>query len=380
MTADLQNSTDNKTLRILIVESPAKDVQAIQKILSEETQPVFAVEAISNRKVALERALKGGIDLAFLDASILSSQSFEYLEQWVQKVFAVPVVILSDTENKKLFSEAIRKGAQDYLTKSEINAKLLLRVIRYAIDRKQNELKLKSLANMGLDFVFLVSHELRAPLAITKEGVNLVLDKILGKTNQKQQQVLKTARKNIDRLDQIIMNMLDISRIEAGRITLKKQWFDLADLVKQVAGSFEARIKEKNLEFRVSSSSNKIEVYADQSRIFQVLINLVGNAVKFTKEGLIEISINEKENSIECAVSDTGVGVAKVDLPKVFGKFQQLGWAPGGGEKGMGLGLAITKAIMELHNGSITAESQANKGSRFVFSLPKERSAKSRKK
>lgn len=225
---------------------------------------------------------------------------------------------------------------------------------------------------MGLDFVSLVSHELRAPLSITKEGVNLVLDKVLGKTNQKQQQVLKTARKNIDRLDQILTNMLDISRIEAGKIILKKQWMDLADAVKQITAAFAERIQEKNLELKVLTPREKIELYADKKRTHQVLMNLVGNAIKFTEKGSVSITIIDKENEIECSVSDTGVGISKEDLPKVFGKFQQLGWAPGGGEKGMGLELVITKAIVELHNGRIQVESRLGKGSCFTFNLPKE--------
>ena len=369
-----------RTIRVLVAESPSKDIQSIKTFLSESADPLFVVEAVSSQKMALERVLKGGIDAVILDGNVLRSQGLEILDPWVKSAPTAPLVFLSDKEDKQWLSEASRRGAQDHLAKSEMSGPLLARVLIYAIERKQNENKMRSLANMGLDFVSLVSHELRAPLAITREGVSLVLDKILGKTNQKQQQVLKTARKNIDRLDQIIMNVLDISKIDAGRISLKNQWVDLVGLVKQVVGSFDERIKEKNLTLQVSSSSEKIEVQADKNRILQVLTNLVSNAVKFTKAGAIEIVVTEKENEIECAISDMGVGIAKEDVNKVFGKFQQLAWEPGGGEKGMGLGHAIRKTIVVLHHGRIFVQSQPGKGSRFVFSLPKEQLPRPKRK
>ena len=380
MITNPQNVATHSVIKVLMAETPAKDVQSVKKALSESSEILFTIEAVSDRKSALERFLKGGIDVVIMDQNILNSQGLDVLSSWSKTAPTAPIVILSDKEDKNFLSEAIRRGAKDYLTKVEMSGPLLSRVLVYAIERKENEIKMKSLANMGLDFVSLVSHELRAPLAITKEGVNLVLDKILGKTNQKQQQVLTTARKNIDRLDQIIMNILDISKIEAGRIALKKQWVDLADMVKRVAGSFDARIKEKNLTLKVSATSEKIEVLADRDRLYQVLTNLVNNAVKFTNAGTIEIVITVKENKIECSISDTGIGIAKENQCRVFGKFQQLAWEEGGGEKGMGLGLAISKAIIELHHGQISVESQLGKGSRFTFNLPKERLIKSNRK
>lgn len=369
---NLQNLANSAIVRVLLVECPVKDTQAIKDLLSKERDPSFAVEGVNSQKLGLERALKGGFDVLILNETALKANGWEMIETWTQKVPALPLVVLMDSENKSRILEIKKKGAQDYFLRSEMSARLVARVIGTAIEKKQNEIKIKSVANMGLDFVSLVSHELRAPLAITKEGVSLVLDKILGKTNQKQQQVLQTARKNIDRLDQILMNMLDISRIEAGKVALKKQAFDLMDLVKQVSSVLDAKIQAKGLALKVISSQEKIELVADKKRIFQVLMHLVGNAVKFTEKGSIEITIADKQNEIECSVNDTGVGISKDNLPKIFGKFQQLGWEPGGGEKGMGLELAITKAIVELHNGQIQVESRLGKGSCFTFSLPKE--------
>ncbi len=154
----------------------------------------------------------------------------------------------------------------------------------------------------------------------------------------------------------------------------------MAAFARPIVVLIEADIRHKKLPLRVFSSSDKVGIYADKDRIFQVLVNLVGNAVKFTKAGSIGITITERSDEIECAVEDTGAGIAKDDLPRVFGKFQQLGWAPGGGEKGVGLGLAISKAIVEFHGGRLQAESQLEKGSLFIFTLPKELPSRAREK
>lgn len=235
---------------------------------------------------------------------------------------------------------------------------------------KKNE-ELKKLDQLKSDFISTVSHELRTPLAIIKEGISLILDRIPGEINEKQEKVLITARDNIDRLSRIINNLLDISKIEAGKVELKKELINIVELVKHVISSFEPKVNSKGLELRLDVSSENINVYVDGDKIIQVFTNLIGNALKFTEKGYIEILIKEKEGEIECAVTDTGRGISEDDLPKLFSKFQQFGRSAGGGEKGTGLGLSIVKGIIELHNGKIWAEGRLGKGMKFTFTLPR---------
>jgi signal transduction histidine kinase len=197
-----------------------------------------------------------------------------------------------------------------------------------------------------------------------------VVDKVLGKTNEKQQHVLLTARKNVDRIDRVIMNLVDIHKLEAGRMELQKERLDLMAVVRQVLDFFHTAADARHVEFKAMSRHEKVEVFADKQRITGVLKHLVGNAVKFTHEGCIEVIVDKLPGEIKCTVIDTGIGISQENLAKLFGKFQQLDWVPGGGEKGMGLGLAIAKGIVELHGGQISAQSQPGKGSKFIFSLP----------
>ena len=197
------------------------------------------------------------------------------------------------------------------------------------------------------------------------------MDGILGETTQKQREVFSIVLEDSDRLKRIIDNLLDISKIEAGMVELKKEFVDLAAAVKCVVAGFSLIAKEKSLSMETSFSPEKIKAFADKDRIIQVFTNLIGNSLKFTQSGRISIALSEKDAFIECSVSDTGGGIAKEDLPRVFSKFQQFGRTAGPGEKGTGLGLSITKAIIELHKGKIWIDSELDKGTKVTFSLPK---------
>ena len=229
----------------------------------------------------------------------------------------------------------------------------------------------KEVDRMKSEFISTVSHELRTPLSITKEGISLVLDKIPGKINEKQGKILTIAKNNIDRLARIINSLLDISKIEAGEVELKKERVKITNLIEQVTSSFKNKIKKKGLELKVNFPKKGIYVYVESDKIVQVFTNLLGNALKFTEKGCIEISAKELEDEIEFVVSDTGIGISKDDLPKAFSKFQQFGRVDSAGEKGTGLGLSIVKGIVEMHYGKIWVESTRGKGSKFIFTLPK---------
>ena len=221
------------------------------------------------------------------------------------------------------------------------------------------------------DFISTVSHELRTPLAITKEGISLILDKVVGPLESKQEAILVTAKENIDRLARIIDSLLDVSKIEAGRVDLKKKLLDLGAIVRSSVAPFERRLQEKGLELRLSIPGNEIQAYVDPDKMTQVITNLMGNAIKFTEKGFVQVTVTETQDEIRCAVSDSGVGVSTEDMPKLFTKFQQFGRMHGAGEKGTGLGLTIVKGIVELHNGQIRAESTLGKGTTISFTLPK---------
>lgn len=231
--------------------------------------------------------------------------------------------------------------------------------------------ELKRQAKIKDEFIGIVSHELRTPLSIIKEAVSLILEGSQGKINEQQDEILSIAKDNVERLARIINDLLDLTKIEADKLSLRKTGIDLTKTIKMIASSFESKAKEKGLELRIKCPEKGLEIYVDEDRIIQVLANLVNNAIKFTSRGFIQISAQERENTVVCAVSDTGIGISKEDLSKVFDKFRQVGRIEGSVEKSTGLGLTITKRIVELHKGKIWVRSEVGKGTRFSFSLPK---------
>lgn len=223
------------------------------------------------------------------------------------------------------------------------------------------------------DFVSTVSHELRTPLTIIKEGVAQVLEGLLGQINPEQKRFLNISLEGIERLGRIVDDLLDISKIDEGRLKLKREAVDLATLAKGMALAFDFQAHQKGLEIRTHLPPFPVEAFVDHDKIAQVFTNLISNALKFTEAGRIEIAVGDQGERALCCVSDTGRGIVQEDLPKVFGKFQQFsrGRAVPSVPKGTGLGLAICKGIVDLHGGRIWVESELDKGSAFFFELPK---------
>jgi PAS domain S-box-containing protein len=234
----------------------------------------------------------------------------------------------------------------------------------------------KRLRNLQQEFVSTASHELRTPMTVIREGVSQVLEGLRGEVNDSQHRALTLALNGIDRLGRIIDELLDMSKIESGKITLKRERLDLATLVRDVGASFQSLAADRRLDLRVMTPAGPVMVYADRDRLIQVLTNVINNAFKFTEKGHIQITVTSRDGEAECAVSDSGIGLAAADVEKIFNKFEQLGQVAVTGEKGTGLGLSICRGILELHKGRIWAESPGSgQGARLVFSIPKQTGA-----
>ncbi len=260
------------------------------------------------------------------------------------------------------------------LSKIHLDGKeLLLVTVRDISMQKLAEEALKQAMQMKTNFLSTVSHELRTPLSIITESVSLVLDKIPGEINQEQTQILDTAIRNLKRLGNLINDLLDISKIEAGKVELHKTKINIVNLLQEIRKNWESVAKEKNLKINSDLPSNPIELEIDSDRIVQVINNIFSNAIKFTDSGgQITLQVADQEKRVEVSISDTGRGISKEDLPKVFGKFMQFGREAGPGQKGTGLGLSICKELVKLHGGEISVESESGKGSKFTFWLPKQ--------
>jgi len=239
--------------------------------------------------------------------------------------------------------------------------------------RLENELKeyVKKVeeANQNkTQFVSDVSHELRTPMSSIKGFTSTIRsDKDMEPATR--EEFLRIVEEETDRLSRIIDDLLDLSRIESGRIKLKKENVRLTDLIKKNVEMIKEQAMEKHLELKAELPEEIPCVFADQDKMSQVIINLLSNAVKYTKEGEVLISARKDDGQVQVEVKDTGIGIAKEDLSKIFEKFQRIE-TPGIEVKGTGLGLSIVKALVEIHGGEVYVKSELGKGSRFGFRLP----------
>lgn len=232
------------------------------------------------------------------------------------------------------------------------------------ITEKKDKDKLKE------DFIRTVSHELRTPLTIIHESVDMMREGLFGEINDKQMRIMTNTHESVERLARMVTELLDMSRLEAGQTRLKYDIVNVIDVAKSVENMFREKIRTKGLELSVITNTSSLELYADKDKLTQILVNLIGNSCKFTEKGKIEVAIKDKKDAIECSVADTGRGIAKEDLPRIFDKFSQFSRKHGSGE-GTGLGLAIVKGFVDLHCGHLEVSSRLGKGTVISFTIPK---------
>ncbi|MCF7916371.1 MAG: PAS domain S-box protein [Candidatus Omnitrophica bacterium] len=242
--------------------------------------------------------------------------------------------------------------------------------------QKKAEEELEKAIKMKSDFLSTVSHELRTPLAAIKEGINIVYDQSAGKINKEQKEFLTISKRNVDRLARLINDVLDIQKLESGKAEFNFNKQDINNIIKEVFEMMKPHAAKKQLQLKLNLDSNIPKIKVDRDKVIQVITNLMSNAIKFTEQGGITVKSLLEQNAIKVVVSDTGPGIKKEDLPKLFKTFQQLQTGKGRKTGGTGLGLAICKDIIGKHRGKIWVESELGKGSKFIFLLPiKERRA-----
>ncbi|MBI4431755.1 MAG: hypothetical protein HY587_08615 [Candidatus Omnitrophica bacterium] len=244
-------------------------------------------------------------------------------------------------------------------------------------DSKRSGRQIKTEDQMKSDFVSTVSHELRTPLTALEEGLSLVLDGVSGEIDDEARKLLTIAKRNADRLKALINDLLDISKLEAGKMLLHRTACDVPTLVVGLMDTFQFLVRRKEICFKTEFEPDLPLALADKNRILQVLVNLVGNAVKFVPpKGHITVQMKlwDQEGPlgqyILVEVIDNGQGIPEDDLPRIFDKFHQVGRQIGPGLKGTGLGLSIARHIVELHKGKIWVKSKQCEGSTFMFTLP----------
>jgi len=233
----------------------------------------------------------------------------------------------------------------------------------------------KELDRMKDDFISVASHELRTPITSIKGFLELLEDEQTGPLTQEQMRFLEAVNRNTVRLDRLVNDLLDISRLDTGMIGLERSEFPVLEAIRQVVSEMESEIETNRLDVRIGEDSSYAIIDADRGRVVQILANLLSNAIKYSPPGsAIHVDATTDvglDSLVRVSIRDEGPGIAAGDADKVFEKFYRADNSTTRSTAGTGLGLAITRALVELHGGKIWVESEIGKGSTFIFTLPK---------
>lgn len=371
--------------RILVVNDEKEIRESLSRALTRFSQ--FRVELAEDGEEALRRIEQENFDLVLTDLKISKKNGLQLVAEIAKSKPEVLTVLITGHETIGSALEAIRQGASDYLTKPLNMEEMIVRLQR-VLQERQRFARLKELAaqleranqewkrldQMKSEFISVASHELRTPLATIKNIVQLILKGRTGDINEVQTDFLSMAEKNIDRLTSILNNLLDLSRIEYGKIDIKSEELDLKGIFEFILSSLRPQAEEKSIRLSMEVPKELPLIYGDRGKIEQILTNLVGNAIKFTPEGG-EVSVLCKPfyadgNMVAISVRDSGIGIPEDQLERVFEKFYQVDESLHRSTSGTGLGLAITKGLVEANDGTIWVESQVGRGSTFTFTLP----------
>ncbi|MEP7352143.1 MAG: PAS domain S-box protein [Acidobacteriota bacterium] len=268
--------------------------------------------------------------------------------------------IIRDVSERKLAEEQLRAIQAAYTDELAATNREL----------EARNLQIKQADRMKSEFLSGMSHELRTPLHTIIGFTELLEEELEGLLNEKQHRFMRHIHKDSQHLLALINDVLDLSKIESGRLELLYTHFSLRDALEDAVSSIRPRATTKSIVLETTVPS-QVDIFADRLRFTQILYNLLSNAVKFTPEGgRVAVEVRVVDGSIEISVSDTGIGIAHAEQESVFDKFYQVGQRQAGGHEGTGLGLAITRQLVEKHGGTIRLKSEPGKGSRFTFTIP----------
>ncbi|MHA1719433.1 MAG: ATP-binding protein, partial [Promethearchaeota archaeon] len=236
--------------------------------------------------------------------------------------------------------------------------------------RKYQDQILKS-SQFKTDFMASMSHELRTPLNSVIGFTDVMLERISGELNEEQEKYLTNVKSSALHLLDLINDVLDISKIESGKIELRIEDVNLSQIINQINTMIKPIYEKKNLKFEVPKFDKKKIIQVDRLRFKEILFNLLSNAVKYTKEGKVSLEFSESEKYWKFDVVDTGIGIKEEDFDMVFQDFKRITSVYGATIEGTGLGLSLTKRLIEFHGGDISFTSVFGEGSIFTFTIPK---------
>ncbi len=405
----------SKPISILVVDDDAIDRMALQRSL-RDTPLDTVIQEVTNAEEALETVFRSKYDFIFVDYHLPGQNGLALVKRIRQEGIDTPLVVLTGQGSEQTAVELMKAGASDYLPKNKLSSETLTRIVRSALRMHQAEilvkqtnmrlsdknkqlerinreletkqqqiyrqnLQLQEVSRLKSEFLATMSHELRTPLNAIIGFSQILLNGKKGDINRTQEDMLGRVLSNGRHLLELISNILELSKIEAGRLDLEPRNMDLVALVEATVEELRSLLNQKKLDLTVDIALSNPIIVNDPTRVRQVLINLLSNAIKFTLKGSITVLLkslpadNTTKGSSErilLSVADTGCGISEMDQLYIFEAFHQSDQRTNRHHAGTGLGLAITYSLVKMMHGEIIVESQVDKGSTFLVEIPRE--------
>lgn len=363
-------------VKLLIIDDDEDDFLLVKDLLQDISQTCI-LDWASTYEDGQRLLSENKHDLCLMDYKLGARDGIELLKFSNEVGFSGPVILLTGMHQVEVDRQALQAGAVDYLVKSKLSAEQLARAIRYALARREVErerverLKAEAENRSKSEFLAHLSHELRTPLSAILGFTELLLNKSADSENSAH---LRIVHRNGKHLLGLLNDILDLSKIEAGKLELEKQPIALSAFLTDIYFLMQGAAADKSLQLRIEAPRPlPITIYSDQMRLRQILLNLMGNAIKFTAEGevLLKIDLFEDDgkNKICFCVKDSGIGICADTLKVIFEPFVQSKNAQVHPRAGTGLGLTISKQLVERLGGSIHVSSEVGVGSEFSFTL-----------
>lgn len=385
--------TNDPEISVLLIEDDPADAVLVSKSLGQARTPM-TVHCEETLELGLAALRVIDFDIILVDLSLPDCEVQDTVQKLIPHVLDKPIVVVTGLDDLSFANTLIEAGAQDYVIKGTTSNHELERCVTYAIQRHNNVLKnrelmaeleekhrlvarkneqLAKLYAQAHEFVDNVSHEFRTPLTVIKEFVSLVREEMAGPVNQEQARMLAISEDRVEDLNIMVDDMLDSSKLEAGMLGTSRVACDVEDVLAKIRPWLERKGQLKDLDILWDVPSSLPKIYCDPEKVSRILTNLTINAVKFCgNPGKIEIraTANPERNEVVFAVTDNGPGLDEKAKEEIFQRFKQLDQSIESSTKGFGLGLSITKQLVDLNFGVLTVDSKPGVGSTFLFTIP----------
>ncbi|MEA5618103.1 hybrid sensor histidine kinase/response regulator [Cronbergia sp. UHCC 0137] len=378
------------SVKILLIEDNLAEARLLQEFLKQAASQEYNLVHVQRLREGINQLNQHNYDVILLDLTLPDSQGLSSLPLLISKSPSTPIVVLTNTNDEELAIEAVREGAQDYLVKRQVNCDVLVRSLRYAIERKQvleslrtvNQalenrveestaelVKAQELYQFKSEFVSMLSHDIRNPLNTILLAAGLLQnndDKLSKEKKTNHLRMIRTAIKNVA---QLLDEVSFIGKAESGKLPCQLTHFNIECFCHQILEEVHLTALEKNVRIDFTSVGKFGDAFWDESLLRHILGNLLSNAIKYSHSGdQVKVELIAEEKKVIIRVQDWGIGIEKQDQKRLFQAFHR--GENVGSIAGTGLGLVIVKKCVEAHGGEIIVNSQQGVGTTFTVTLP----------